>query len=595
MVKPSSERVPFPIIVGCGRSGTTLVRAMLDAHPLVAVPDESYFPVWLGRHRARYEDGHDFALDRLIRDINGHESRARWGLDADGVRAALEAAAPRTFADAVRAYYAYYAQTRGKARYADKTPIFVLHMPLLASLFPEAIFVHLVRDGRDVALSRLETSWGTQRFDHEALQWRSHIEQGRRDGRALGPGRYMELHYEALLDDPERAAVQLCEFSCIPYDDRMLHYYEQSQSLVNAMEFPEEHRNLLRPPTKGLRDWRTDLRRTDAEVFDALAGPTLERFGYERSRARRSSSELRARVLEARLRYLADKWYRNVRSLVWRAVHPDGRLNDRPDSVDAVATSDGGTVDSTKQPVSLRHRATGLVPMSVRRWPYQAADAVEGRRDVRRLKAGRPDVARALARDFDDAELRRAYDDYVNTISQWDWAVSWPTARALNQLCAALRPRRVLDLGSGFSTFVICSWAKDAETATEVVSVDDSPEWLEKTAHFLEGHGLDATLISPDGLAELPPSSFDLCFDDIGRIEVRASVIGDVLRLMSPGGVVVLDDMNVRGYRGKVREQLVAAGWDLYSIRSHTIDRKGRFAMIASARGKALGLDPEGP
>jgi hypothetical protein len=321
MLQPSSERVPFPFIVGCGRSGTTLVRAMLDAHPDVAVPDESYFPAWFGRHRARYEDGDDFALDRLIRDINSHESRARWGLDADGVAAALRAATPRTFADAVRAYYTYYAHTRGKTRYVDKTPIFVLHIPLLASIFPEAVFVHLVRDGRDVTLSRLETSWGTQRFDHEALQWRSHIERGRRDGRALGPRRYMELHYESLLDDPARAAKQLCEFSCIPFDDRMLHYYERSESLVNAMEYPEEHRNLLRPPTKGLRDWHTELTDTDAEVFDALAGPTLERFGYERSRHQGSGHRLR--VYKARARYLTTMWYRKTRSFVWRVVHPD--------------------------------------------------------------------------------------------------------------------------------------------------------------------------------------------------------------------------------------------------------------------------------
>jgi hypothetical protein len=315
------DRAPFPFVVGCGRSGTTLVRAMLDAHPDMAVPDESYFPVWFGRRRSRYERADGFAVSVFVDDVVHHESFPRWGLDPDAVRSAIVGAAPQTFADAVRAYYAAYAHAHGKSRYADKTPIFVLHLTLLAELFPEAVFVHMIRDGRDVVLSRVATSWGTDRFDFETLQWRSHIEAGRAQGAALGPARYREVRFEDLLDDPERVARELCELAAIQFDAAMLRYHERAEPLVEAQPHPEDHRNLLRPPTKGLRNWRAELSASQVALFDALAGRTLARFGYEPANAP-VSARVRARALRARATYASSVQYRRARRALWHAVHP---------------------------------------------------------------------------------------------------------------------------------------------------------------------------------------------------------------------------------------------------------------------------------
>jgi predicted O-methyltransferase YrrM len=234
----------------------------------------------------------------------------------------------------------------------------------------------------------------------------------------------------------------------------------------------------------------------------------------------------------------------------------------------------------------LRHRLTHLMPLSVRRLPFQAADKAAAARDTRRLATARPDVIAALGRVHDDPALRALYDRYVTDISNWEWAVSWPTVRVLDALCTALRPKKVLDLGSGFSTYVVCNWARRNGADTEVVSVDTSDEWLEKTRAFLTREGLQAQLIPARDIDSLPDRSFELAFDDIGRTEERANVIPTIIRVMAPGGVVVLDDMNVRGYRSEVRTQLVAAHWDLYSARPFTFDAKGRFAMLTAAPEK---------
>jgi hypothetical protein len=314
------ERPPFPFVVGCGRSGTTLVRALLDAHPLLAIPDESYFPIWLGRDRARYERPDGFALARFTEDVIAERGFRQWALDPDEVRRALGDESPTNFADAVRGCFALYARVHGKDRYGDKTPIFVLHIATLARMFPEAVFVHVVRDGRAVALSRIEASWGTERLDHEALLWRAHIEQGRAQGAALGPGRYQEVKYEDLLDEPECVARALCAFVRLPFEPAMLRYHEHAAPLVQALAIPDEHRNLLRPPTKGLRDWRTQITPAQLALFEALAGDTLRTFGYDCA-SEALSPPIRVRALYARMRYASKTRVRQARAALWRVAN----------------------------------------------------------------------------------------------------------------------------------------------------------------------------------------------------------------------------------------------------------------------------------
>jgi len=239
--------------------------------------------------------------------------------------------------------------------------------------------------------------------------------------------------------------------------------------------------------------------------------------------------------------------------------------------------------EAATDPHRLRHRVTHRIPMAVRRLPFRAADRIAAEIDQRRLRSAHPNLAGALRRRRDDTGLRRIYDQYVAEVSSWEWAVSWPTARALDVLCEELRPRRILDLGSGLSTYVVASWARRSGADVEIVSVDDSPDWLAKTRAFLAAHDLNARLIDASELPSLPSEAFDLAFDDIGRTEERARVIDTIVRVMAPGGVVVLDDMNVRGYRAQVRARLDAAGWRLFSARGHTLDAKGRFAMLTLA------------
>jgi sulfotransferase family protein/uncharacterized protein DUF354 len=292
--------------------------------PRDAVPNESHFILPFARRRAKYEKADAFAVDRFLEDIRDHPSFREMGVVEDDLRSDLTASPPHDYAEAVRRVFAVYARSEGKTRYADKTPSYVLSLPALARLFPEARFIHIIRDGRDVALSYLDVPWGPSSLPEAALLWKRAVTRGRRAGSRLGQTRYHEIRYEELIDDPAATVATLCEFLELDFVPEMLQYFGRADQVAGRMPFQETRQALYLPPTKGLRDWRTQMAGADVAQFEALAGNLLTELGYERGaveipfserlRAARSSWAVRARRtrvragrlgrrLSARLRY----------------------------------------------------------------------------------------------------------------------------------------------------------------------------------------------------------------------------------------------------------------------------------------------------
>lgn len=273
---------PFPFFVGCPRSGTTLLRAMFDSHPELAVPYDSYFLLNVIRTRGRYEQPQGFALAPFLADVFEHWQFRRWGLSQEEVRDALRDVTPQDVIQAARAVFGVYAARQGKPRYGDKTPSYLPHLVLLAEAVPEARFVHLIRDGRDVALSWVGRDWGPSSLAQAAVYWVANVESGRRAGRWLGPDRYVEVQYERLVIEPEPTVRRLCAFLDLPFDPAMLTYSRRAPELAASDPNPGDHQGLFRPPVAGVRDWRRDMSSTDAAAFHVLAGDVLEQLGYDR-------------------------------------------------------------------------------------------------------------------------------------------------------------------------------------------------------------------------------------------------------------------------------------------------------------------------
>ena len=293
-----------------------MIRVIFDSHPDLAIPGESHFIPPLLRDRATYERDAGFDVERLVAYLVTHDRFKVWRMPEPVLREALVREPIKDMPDAIRRAFAAHATRKGKSRYADKTPRYAVRMALIADAFPEAKFIHVIRDGRDVALSLLEVPWGVKGVGQGALYWKKRASTARRIGEMLGPERYIEYRHEDLLDDPEEVVRRICDFIELPYDPTMLRYYEgRKPSRASHMQ------HLVRPPTKGLRDWRQQMDREDLRFFELLAGNLLEELGYERAT---DDSSLEP-VVEAELRRRARRLRRRGKTLERPADAPLGR------------------------------------------------------------------------------------------------------------------------------------------------------------------------------------------------------------------------------------------------------------------------------
>lgn len=277
---------PCVFVVGCPRSGTTLLQRMLNNHPHLAVAyDTLFIPAAVRGQREK----NPAVTPALLESIRNFRRFHRFGLP-EGILESLASGAD-DYAELVARIYDAYARSHAKPLGGEKSPGYVRHMPMLQALFPWARFVHLVRDGRNVALSLMD--WGKQKQKPKgparkyrmwadspaavsALWWVHKANRGCKDAESLRPGTYVEIAYEALVAEPEAELRKLAAFLQLPYSDDMVHFYVGKT--VNKAGLSAKSAWL--PATPGIRDWRKSMDRDDLEMFEALAGECLAAFGY---------------------------------------------------------------------------------------------------------------------------------------------------------------------------------------------------------------------------------------------------------------------------------------------------------------------------
>lgn len=210
---------------------------------------------------------------------------------------------------------------------------------------------------------------------------------------------------------------------------------------------------------------------------------------------------------------------------------------------------------------------------------------VVGHKDLLRLKRSH----RLLVPSESEWEgLRRdllpAYEDYVANVSTPGMAASLETSLYLYCLCRALAARSVLDLGSGFSSYVLRRYAHEAPHEVAVTSVDDDPAWLSRTEDFLRRHGC-----ATGGLMEWtayragPTGPHGVVFHDLAGGEVRDAAMRFAVGQVSRNGVIVFDDAHDDGLRQRMYAEGSKGALELYSLRGRTADSIGRWAVLGVA------------
>lgn len=275
----SSSEIPHFFVIGAQRSGTTLLRLMLNSHPDLAIPEEGTF--WMPLLRDCGKNVHapipKPVLENYLRYINKNSQFKLWLLDDSTVRQAALNAEHITLAELMRLYYGAYMQLQGKTRVGDKTPSFFRMIPMLNKLFPMAKFIHIVRDGRDIYLS-LRKMGCKDNISVGAMEWGYKFKKAQSDLAALDPSRVFTLRYEDLLLDPAGRLQEICTFLSAEYDPSMLDFWKNSGKFIGA-----HHSTKIFGPISAdnVNKWKTRMAPSEVSRFQKVVGSKLQDLGYD--------------------------------------------------------------------------------------------------------------------------------------------------------------------------------------------------------------------------------------------------------------------------------------------------------------------------
>ena len=329
---------PPPVfIVGPPRSGTSLLRQMLNRHPALA---SLFFPLlYQDRQRKAFGDLSNPAnRERLVSEYVSLPTTKGLGLDCAKLADRL-----RREATSYQALYAavlnFYAESHGKPRSGEKTPRHALYLDTLREWFPDAPILHIVRDPRDVVTSS-HRMFGAPSAVVTARTWLSHNLAARRSSHR---SQYLEVRYETLVAQPELELTRICKFIGEEYFPSMLTPEQRS------VEHPGEWDRLQTPLTTGrVGQWRRELTRQQVAQIEWVLGPHLETFGYAREAPAASASAILggasfAALVSARrtIRRLPATWYNLLKPAeiakyeywtyrkTWAAIQPAGGIRAR--------------------------------------------------------------------------------------------------------------------------------------------------------------------------------------------------------------------------------------------------------------------------
>jgi hypothetical protein len=304
------------IILGCPRSGTTLLQVMLHSHPRIAVAPETRFLLPAYRQRLRFGNLEDpanrLALAKFITG-RGHLFR-NLGLDRKETMRRI-AAGPPTVGSAVGIVLRSYAERFDRPRWGEKRPGYHRHIETVVRLFPDVQLVHIVRDPRDCVASLKRMPWWERPVFHSISAWAQSIDYTE-EAADRWPGLVTTVQYERLVADPESELTALCAALGEDYDPAMAEPERLAPVVVPGKDWHRGTR--VTPSTEAVGRWRAELEPWEAALCEAVLGERMRAYGYDLTSAGRPRPDHLARFayvdssrrLLRRVELAKDRWSR---------------------------------------------------------------------------------------------------------------------------------------------------------------------------------------------------------------------------------------------------------------------------------------------
>ena len=275
------KRPPF-FVVGSDRSGTTMLMMMLDAHPGLGVSRESWFLIDLMDALPLNGTLNREHIDRAFEIISQHPRWQRWSIPDSALKSQLEGLVDTDLAGLVEAVFQLDLERSHKTRWGDKTPAYVCEIRRIHSMFPQAQFIHIIRDARDVCISLRNVGWHGPTLTNMARYWRQQVLSGIEAGRALGPDLYLEVPYEELVTSTEHTLRQICTFLGEPFNPDMLAWYDLTAEKTSDRPMRFQTKLGRAPRTSDIERWKDEMSAVDVAIIEAHAGDVMDKARQER-------------------------------------------------------------------------------------------------------------------------------------------------------------------------------------------------------------------------------------------------------------------------------------------------------------------------
>jgi len=274
-MNPMSDKPIF--IVGVQRSGTTLLRLILNAHSEIAIPEEARFltPILKKDCSDKHYSGSE--LRTLIQYLKNNSQFALWNFDSNAFFEDLENKDRVSVKYLIEQMFRSYCDKEGKRVWGDKS-LFFGSIDILHELFPNARFIHVIRDGRDVFDSWRKMDKTKNNPAVMALDWLLKEKSINKSFAQVPEANKLTVRYEDLLEQPESTVKSLSQFLGIEYEPDMLEFYNSSQRYIG-----EHHSKLIfnKIDSQNALKWKTNLDQKETAIFTGIARPLLREYNYE--------------------------------------------------------------------------------------------------------------------------------------------------------------------------------------------------------------------------------------------------------------------------------------------------------------------------
>lgn len=286
---------PFFILAN-PRSGSSLLRLICDSNENIIVPPESGFLEWWYKKYSNWEKSwvHSEYLAKFIIDLASSKKFETWDFDSVFFESLVKKIEPSDYSELISLVYYSYAQQQNKniCLWGDKNNYFINKTDIISKIYPNAKYIHLIRDGRDVAVSYKNIQKLNSKSQYKpvlpasileiANEWVENINKVNVFLESIKRSNQLVIRYEDLVMKTEEISQKISEFLDVPYDSKMLLYYEKNNKNNSEPKatLDWKKKTLEKPDESNIGKYKKELSLDECTLFEKVALKTLKNYTY---------------------------------------------------------------------------------------------------------------------------------------------------------------------------------------------------------------------------------------------------------------------------------------------------------------------------